>query len=1663
MAGRLATIAAVVVLAVGCAGPTPTVPTAAPLSPLPSSAAQASPAVTAAATPVPSGVPGDPGTWTAVEPTGLPRSATLVPTQTGSEIVARTTSFVLTSLTGQSAVDLAARVVADPPVQFAVTASGASKAILRPKTTLAAATRYQLNLTRADGTIEASWTARTAGPLHVTDTVPGDTATGVPLDSGIELTFDQAGVTAGAMATSFSISPSTRGHFVANGRAVAFVPASQLRKATLYTVTVHSGLALAGTGETLEKDVTVRFETATNRATQVRVWLSDALVDATPRERAALTIWVDLSGDRSAPKTVPVQVHRLASLEAAMGAWAAITKSPDWTLASNARAVPTAGLPLVLSTTVPVRGLGDANRWIQLPRSLPVGWYVVTVSFAGVPRQLVLQITDTATYALVTTTRTAVWVRDLRSGAAGRGATAKLGGTALAGAADAKGLLVAKTPAAVAAGHIAVRLLLVRYGGRTTFRPIAGGSVCETCDKAEVVTQAVADHWWTFLTTDRSQYRQTDTVNVAGVARHRVSGDVPATVRLQIYVSDVNGTVGATPVMSQAATPDAQGMYTASLKIDHLPIGGYRVRATVGTESVGESWFDVATIRKPAYAMAVTLDKHAVISGQEVRGTVGAAFFEGTPVAGASVALRINEEPKATITTDTNGQGSASIRPVIDDESQLEFITIEGKPTLPEEGDLTDSAQVAVFAGDSFVTVDGVKSATTLSVTGAVNSVAWDRFEQTGVDLSTVDPRGTPRAGADVRLAITAHYTVRHQTGTEYDFVTKRVVPKYRSQDNALPLPAQVVRTGADGRFHLDVATTHNAYGYDITATYIDAAGRTIKTTNWSGAPFDTGANQQPVLAPTVDHGDLDEYAIGDAIGVRLTGARKPPSASRCLYLTMQQGLRTAQISASPVFRTTFSTASVPNIEIVAVRFNGSGFEVSYPYTARIAPKERTLTVSLSADKARYQPGETASVTVQTLDPAGRPVAASVFVRAIDEKLYTMGVASVDDPVSQLYADLPDGFLGSARSHHVPVPDWGGGRGDTTGGGGNGRTDFRDWLVARVVHTDATGRATVTIPLSDDLTSWRVAATAVDARLDAGATSLKVPVGLPFFVDAVIAPEYLASDRPVVRVRSYGTALQAGTPVTFTVSSETLPMAQTTVTADAFGSGYVALPALSVGTHRIRIAGSATVGGETLTDTMTRTVSVVASRATQLRTTWSPLIGKASVQTGTGVTQVVLVDAGRGRVVPVLEELATPGSVRADQELASALANRVLVQEFGLPAVATPDPNGLDVYRVDDGLAIVAWGSSQLEVTALAAMAGDRRLTAGNLDQLLTTVAASTDETRARRLLALAGLAALGESAEDRITAAAAQTDLTVEEQVNLALAALEAGDEALAGRLEQQLLASHGFRFGQQVRIDPGPEVDATVITARLAIVAASLGDPVAAEMDAYAAAHPSPTTLVDLERVLAARGWATRVAVAKSSAAITVDGLRQVVTIDGSQAAAYSLTPAQASSASIEPVSGTALLVQTWDAALNPASLKARDGVTITRTVTPAGAIAADDTVIVEYHVTIPSAELGAGWRLVDTAPSGLAPIPFYGGFAADDAAAPVEVVSPTFMDGQRVEFLVGWDPTRLGYTLRYVARVVTPGTYTWEPSVLQSTVDPAWGLTVAPATITIGTPGG
>ncbi len=1687
-AGALPVLLVALALVAGCATPAPS--PAAPGASPPASPAE-TPAAPPAETPAaPGGAPGitvlptpsptaPAAGWTKLGVTALPAVARLTATQAGQTSVAPSTAFRLRSLTDTPVRELLGRLVVTPALKLSVARVKGNEALLRPSAPLRQEQIYRFQLLRQDGSTEAAWAVQAAWPLHVVTTLPGDDSSGVPRDTGIELTFNQPGVRLSDVRDHVSISPAVKGRWEQHDQTFAYVPNRPLAAATLYTVTVRRGIPLRETGMTLDETRIIRFETTGARVSRTHVTVSRPLFDAAPGERAVVVLNLDSSDEtRDTVDTVDVAVHRLPDLTAAVGAWRQVMAAPDWTVRTSTTPVRTARLPEVVEGEVKVHHPEDEWRgWIRLPSALPAGWYVVTVTHAGIARQAVLQVTDLSAYTSVTTSRSLAWVNDVRTNAAVSGASVSIAGKGV-GRTGADGLLVVRTPRSLLAdaeeGVTAV--VVVRSGARQVFVPLETAWYCAAC--AEEHT----DGWWRLLSLDRSRYRVTDTVNAWGVVRDRDSGAVPARVTVALE-SEGSSFGGDGSVVTRTAEPDSAGAWTASLPFDDLPPGEYQVRVSVGGREVAETWLRVGPIAKPAWQISLETPMRAVVSGSSVPVNATASFFEGTSVAGA--ALKFTPETEwgedaegagsVISTTGIDGKASASVVLRMDpddgdgDRGQWSFPSVSVRANEPEEGEISASSPIAVFRSTAIMDVESAIAGTTMTVTGKVTGVDFGRLNRDATtSLWEIDPRGAPLAGRRVDVRITEQTHVTKQTGSKYDFVAKRVVPVYTTTTHTTTLPARSATTAADGTFRLTVAVRGGDRSYTAIATHGDDAGRVVtaganaRTAGWN----DEWESGPSLVRPGTDE-SWGEYEVGDTVLARFTEGRNDAEVSRYLFTVMARGLRSAEVQRGATFRAPFTRALVPDATIRGVRFTGNGY-VTASFGARLRLDRRALDVRLSTDAASYRPGERVTATIETRSRTGAPVAASVFVRAVDEKLFAMGAASADDPLPELYESTGSGQLATGWSHANPMDDGGDGKGDTTGGGGDGREDFRDWLVAKLVHTGSDGRATLAFDLSDDLTSWRVVGSAVTADLRAGVGQVKVPVSLPFFVEVVVAPEYLAVDRPAIRVRAYGAALHEREPVRFTVSSGTVPLASITLDATAFEAVEVQLPSMPAGTHRLRVTASTTGRAPALTDTLTRTFDVVATRTLRSHVTSEPLAAGTTVGGADGLTQVTLVDAGRGRVVPMLLETAEAEPYRADLAIAAAMARDLLADGFGIPdSPGLPEPDLL-AFQDWGGIAITPYAASDLELSAIAALSGDPRV---NREALRSYFGELPDEENGampltRRLYLLLGRAAIGEASLGEIALAASQDGLSLMQEVTVALAALAAGDEATAERLYRDILADHGERLGPWVRVKGANADNTAVATARLAIVAAALGDPLAADMDAEVVSHPPVDTLVDLERVIAASWWARTQPRVDAAAAVTIGGVRREVAIEAGRPVTFDVTPAQRATLRLDRVSGSVVVAARWDGPLATGDLVAPAGVTVTRTVSPAGGIGATDTVVVSYRVTLPSTAADGCWQLTDHVPSGLAPVDSAGRQEeAEEEDGPPAGYSegPWRVIGQRVDFCVEPDPRRPVHTLRYLARVVTSGSYAWEPAVLQSSLVPEQGVIVPATEVTVEGIGG
>ena len=1635
--------------------------------------------------------------WSAVELPAYPAVAELRPDRADATGIETDTTFTLGSLTETDPRAMATRLESDPELTLAVATGATPRSVtLRPVEPLTAGRVYRFTLRAEDGSIAGSWAFQSRAPVHVVGTLPGDTTTNVPTDTGIEVTFDQDGV--GDLADHFSISPSVDGRFERNGRTQVFVPKG-LRGATLYTVTVRRGLPVQGTDLTLEKDVRFRFETAASTASPTaRFRVGRDVLESSPTDRPAIGLQVILPEDDEGgstvkpPSKVDVRVYRFPSLGTTLSSMRDFLDAPSWTEQTDPL-IPTTGLSKVLSFSAPLRSLATtADHVIVFPTRLPRGWYLVDIGQAKRRAQAFLQVTEVSAWVSVLSDRTVVWVNDVVRGRAIRQAEVRVAGGPSIGRTGSNGLLIAATPVdlvpsdAESSATASSPILIVETpSGHGLLVPFdtdrSGGTYRGEWSKGG---PAQTNRWWSLLSTDRAVYRQDDQIQAWGFLRYRADGRVPTEVDLRLVLPANQDQVDPVAVVRAVAGPRSSGAYAATLSLRAVPLGDYLLEAVVDGQVVGRTWLNVGIIRKPAYRVSVEPSRHVLLSGETVRATIDARFFDDQPVPATPFAVGEDEDTTTTDPTGEDGRVTTDWTPTVGDEQQgSEWRTLQAIPARPEEGEIQAEASVLVFPSAVTLSADGAVRGKRLVVTGSLHDVDFTRLERE-LSASTdaypdVDPKGRAVAGAPVTVSVTELIPVRRLVGYDYDSIAKRVVPRYEYDTRTGSTRSLEVTTGTDGSFRRSIRVPASDHDYEVALTAVDGAGRTERFSVYASRSEAAQRTSEPIFESIVGPRERDLiYRIGDPIKLTMTDGSQPlPSggSNRYLYVVARQGLRSATVTTSPRFDRRFAAGDAPAVFIIGVRFTGHTYAAKAAAWAEFDTRQRRIDVALSADRSTYRPGDLATVTIRTTDENGRGIPSTVSLRAVDEKLFAMGAAQVIDPLSDLYGRVESGIVRLTATHQLPIGDGSEGEGGAAGGGGDGggdqaRDDFRDTLFFRQLETDANGRATVSIRLSDDLTAWHLSASAVTGSLSAGEGQLMIAAGLPFFVEATIADDYLVSDHPIIRLRAFGSAIQAGDPVVFTVSSPSLGLAATQVRGTAFKDVSLPLPALTVGQQTITIAGQATSqSGPALSDELVRTFGVVRSRQTATAVASMTLTADLRPPGGPDVTTYTFSDAGRGRFIALLEGLAAGDGARVDQALARAIARDLLVAEFGSdPASLPPGTFDRATYPVgqqesDDGdliaagIPLVPYGGPDAALAAKIALIAPDRFDPSALRDSLVTVRDLPTTTRELRLAILAGLAGLGEPVLADLRSASAITDLTIRERIDLALGLQAAGDDAAALTIERDLLTTYGQQLGPWTRLRVGTRLDDTVeATADLALVAAGVGDPVAASLAAYVDANPARDALHVLDQVGYVERALARTPAAAASFAYTVDGRRSVIDLRPGQTFTMALTPSQREALRLEPLSGMVTLAASWTSPTDIGSFEVDPALKLTRTIEPAGSISSARLVVVDLTPTFGSLAVHGCYQVVDLVPSGLAPVARTDGWVGDDGT-----IGPYSVIGQRVEFCAANDPAAHVTRMRYLARVVTPGDYAWEPAIMQLPDAPEAAAFTPPVRVSIVAP--
>jgi hypothetical protein len=129
-------------------------------------------------------------------------------------------------------------------------------------------------------------------------------------------------------------------------------------------------------------------------------------------------------------------------------------------------------------------------------------------------------------------------------------------------------------------------------------------------------------------------------------------------------------------------------------------------------------------------------------------------------------------------------------------------------------------------------------------------------------------------------------------------------------------------------------------------------------------------------------------------------------------------------------------------------------------------------------------------------------------------------------------------------------------------------------------------------------------------------------------------------------------------------------------------------------------------------------------------------------------------------------------------------------------------------------------------------------------------------------------------------------------------------------------------------------------------------------------------------------------------------------------------------------------------WDEAVSPAALRPDPDVTISRRMDPAAGLNSRDLVTVRLLVTFKPGAAKTCYDVTDHVPSGLVPVGNISAWVDPDTEEPgLPYLLPYVQADQIVRWCAQPDKKTRVVELRYYARVITPGSYAWEPSIVDS----------------------
>ncbi len=632
-----------------------------------------------------------------------------------------------------------------------------------------------------------------------------------------------------------------------------------------------------------------------------------------------------------------------------------------------------------------------------------------------------------------------------------------------------------------------------------------------------------------FLFSERPIYRPGEKVFLKGWVREKKNGVL--SIPSEKLTVKITGPDDAEYVLPTTTTAMAGG--DAVFAESNPPTGRYTAHLFLGTRAsaIAVRTFQIEAYRLPTFEVQLT-GAARVSLDQPFTVRASARYYAGGNVAEQPIRWNVSRRPAWHTPKGRDGFLFASSSQFARPESASKAEQTEKSGALADDGsdtitmnpekDLDGSPRLYRFEAIVTGADDQEVSAVTevLALPPFVLGLKLDRFKKTATAITPeiiavgVDDKLVAGQKIDVRVfkrTWHSHLRESHFATGEASYVTE--------QEDTKILDQTATTTAAPLSLSLPV---QGAGVYVVELVSKDKLGRvqTLSADLYIGGkePVSWQKGQAGVfeLVP-----DKREYLPGQMANVVV---KSPFSAAKGLLIIERASGNDYRafdvVNGAATIAVAIDATMTPNIPVHVVLSRGRLGDspaddgpyrpqtVAGSLDLEVAPAEQQVKVTV-VHPPQARPGDTVPMTIKLADDDGRPVSGEVAVWLVDEAVLSLAKEGPLDPLTEMVVrnqrdstvwDTRNSIVGRLIEDESP-----GGDGDDSENGGSARRRVRKnfqtvpfWQASVVV--PASGSVNISVPLSDDLTTFVVRAVAASGAARFGNVESKIKVRLPVIV-----------------------------------------------------------------------------------------------------------------------------------------------------------------------------------------------------------------------------------------------------------------------------------------------------------------------------------------------------------------------------------------------------------------------------------------------------------------------------------------------------------------------------------------------------------------------------------